>query len=167
MVTYLSAVLSGTAEPFWPHCVLISISVLASFAVAGGIIFESPKYSPATHRVATWLVIGGVAVEALCMVSLFAFDEAISSAQQEKIIALETKLAPRTLSRVSDNTERGLEGLLSDRRGVLHALKSNRGEKALRILEHSAALTESLPPDVFQLLFRDRCGVHPRRHHRT
>jgi hypothetical protein len=98
MLAYLSAVLSGTAEPFWPHLVLISVSVAASFAVAGGIIFESPKYSPAIHRIATSLVIGGVAVEALCMVCLFVVDEAISSAQQVKIIALETKLAPRSLS---------------------------------------------------------------------
>src|SRR5436190_18147972 len=36
---------------------------------------------------------------------------------------------------------RGLEGLLSDRREAL--LKSNRGEKALRILDHSAARTGS------------------------
>jgi hypothetical protein len=47
-------------------------------------------------------------------------------------------------------TTRGLEGLLSDRRGALHAFKSNRREKALRILERSAAPTESLPPDVYQ-----------------
>jgi hypothetical protein len=94
MLTYLSEILSGTAEPFWPHCVLISISVVASFAVAAGILLESPKYSAAVHRVAVWLVICGVAVEALCMISLFVFDEAISSAQQSKIIALETQIAP-------------------------------------------------------------------------
>ena len=108
MPTYLSAVFDGTAEPFWLHFILILVSVAASFGVAGGIILESPKYSSAIHRVATWLVIGGVAIEALCMVSLFVFDEAISSAQQLKIISLEERLAARRLSdkQVSNMTDR-------------------------------------------------------------
>jgi hypothetical protein len=39
-----------------------------------------------------------VVVEAACTIFLFVFDEGISSAQQSKILVLETRLAPRTLS---------------------------------------------------------------------
>jgi hypothetical protein len=85
--------LSGTAEPFWPHFVLLSVSIIAAFAVGFGILLESPKYSAAVHRVATWLVLGGIAVESACTVFLFVFDERISDAQQSKIAALETRLA--------------------------------------------------------------------------
>jgi hypothetical protein len=98
MLTYLSDFPSGTADPFWPHVILLSVSVVASFAVGAGIIFEAPKYSEFVHRVAIGLIIAGVVIEAACTIFLFVFDEGISSAQQSKIIALETKLAPRTLS---------------------------------------------------------------------
>jgi hypothetical protein len=98
MLTYLSNFFSGGVDPLWPHVALLTVSVLASFAVAGGIIFESPKYSTSVHRIATWLVIGGVAIEALCTIVLFVFDEGISGAQQDKIIALESRLAARTLT---------------------------------------------------------------------
>jgi hypothetical protein len=79
---YLSSLLPDTSWPFWPHFWLPAVSVLASFAVAGGIIFESSEYSAPVHRVAKWLVIGGVAVEAVCTVCLFVFDERISGSQQ-------------------------------------------------------------------------------------
>jgi hypothetical protein len=105
MLTYFNAVLSGEAEPFWPHVILLSVSIMAAFAVGFGILLESPKYSAAVHRIATWLVLGGIAVESLCTVFLFVFDESISSKQQStiesqnsQIIALETRLAPRHLS---------------------------------------------------------------------
>jgi hypothetical protein len=71
---------------------------VAGAAVGVGIIFEASEYSASTHRVAKWLVIGGVFVESLCTIALFVFDEGISGAQQSKIIALEQRLAPRTLS---------------------------------------------------------------------
>ena len=111
MLTYLNSFFSGDVDPLWPHIVLLTASVLASFAVGGGIIFESPKYSEAVHRVATKLVIIGVVVEAICTIVLFVFDEGISSkqqstieAQQKKVIALEERLAARTISK-SQSTE--------------------------------------------------------------
>jgi hypothetical protein len=104
MLTYLSAVLPDTSWPFWPHFWLLSVSVVASFAVGAGIIFESAEYSASVHRVATWLVLGGIAVESLCTIVLFVFDEDISRDQQSKIeaqqatiISLEKRLAPRHL----------------------------------------------------------------------
>jgi hypothetical protein len=53
-----------------------------------------------------------------------------------------------------DRRSSALEGLLSERTGVLHALQSNRGGKALRILGALSGGTESLPPDVYQAPFR-------------
>ncbi len=102
MLTYISRFWLGGFEPFWPHIVLLSSSVVASLAVGAGIIFERPKYSPSVHRVAFWLVVGGVVIEAICTIFLFVFDEGISGAQQStiraqqrKIIALEGQIAPR------------------------------------------------------------------------
>ena len=97
MLTYLNTVWAGDAAPFWPHFVLLSLSVLAGIAVAAGIIFESPRYPSSVHRIAIWLVISGVAVESFCTISLFVFDERISLAQQDKIADLEQKLAARVL----------------------------------------------------------------------
>src|SRR4029077_19635229 len=54
MLTYLSAALSVGVSPFWPHLILLSVSVLAGVAVGAGIIFEAPEYSAATHRKAKW-----------------------------------------------------------------------------------------------------------------
>src|ERR1700724_2043035 len=85
MLTYLSHFFSGEVDPGWPHGILLSATVLASFAVAAGILLERPKYSESVHRVATWLVLSGVAVEAFCTIVLFVFDEGISNAQQDKI----------------------------------------------------------------------------------
>lgn len=98
ITTYVSRFWSGGFEPFWPHVVLLSLSVLASIAVGAGILLERPKYSATVHRVAFWLVVGGIVVEAACTIFLFVFDEGISTSQQDKIISLETRLAPRGLS---------------------------------------------------------------------
>jgi hypothetical protein len=98
MLAYFSAVWAGEADPLWPHVVLLSVSIISAFTVGAGILLESPKYSDSVHRVATWLVLGGIAVESLCTVLLFVFDERVSGAQQSKIIALETRIAPRILT---------------------------------------------------------------------
>ncbi|MFZ1964848.1 MAG: hypothetical protein WAU78_15520 [Roseiarcus sp.] len=84
-LTYVSAFISGTMDPLWPHVGLLSVSVAASVAVGAGIIFEGQKYSPYVHRVAFWLVVVGIVFEAVCTIFLFVFDEGISSAQQSRI----------------------------------------------------------------------------------
>jgi hypothetical protein len=113
MLTYLSALFSGTTEPFWPHLILISGSVLAGIAVGAGILLESNEYSTSVHRLANWLVIVGVVIESVCTVCLFVFDEGISGAQQSKIIALETKHLDRSkiLEPWSKNLSRSLARL--------------------------------------------------------
>jgi hypothetical protein len=92
MVTYVSAFFSGSVDPFWPHFILIGLTVLGGIAVGAGIITESEKWS-----VATVLVVIGVATEAIFTIILFRFDEGISLAQQEKIIFLESEIAPRRI----------------------------------------------------------------------
>lgn len=91
MFTSASKFFSGELDPFWPHVVLLSVAVLASIAVGAGIIFERPKYSAAVHRIAFWLVVSGIAIEAVCTIFLFVFDEGISQAQQNKIISLSAR----------------------------------------------------------------------------
>jgi hypothetical protein len=83
------------------HVYLLAGDVLATIAVGAGIVLE---HGPADVRqVANRLVIWGVVAETLCSLALFTFDEGISGAQQSKIIALETRLAPRFISEESRN----------------------------------------------------------------
>jgi hypothetical protein len=93
----MSGFFSGSADPFWPHVILLTVAILASFAVAGGIVLENPKAT-----IANVLVVGGVAIEAVCTVLLFGFDEGISGAQQSKIIDQQAQIirltTPRNLS---------------------------------------------------------------------
>jgi hypothetical protein len=104
MLTYASGFISGDLNPFWPHFILLSLSVLASIVVAFGIIFESPKFEEATHRIAMWLVIVGVAIEAVCTICLFVFDEGISRRQNGEIIRLRQQVANRDLSEEETKT---------------------------------------------------------------
>jgi hypothetical protein len=82
---------------FFAHCLLIGGEVLATVAVGLGILWEAPEQPKERHLIATRLVIWGIVFETLCSVGLFAFDEAISHVQQEKIIAL----SPRELDSIS------------------------------------------------------------------
>jgi hypothetical protein len=84
----MNSLLAGSVDAFWPHAVLLSLSVFAGIAVGAGILLERPKYSAAVPRVATWLVIAGVAIESVCTICLFVVDEGISLRQQNEIISL-------------------------------------------------------------------------------
>jgi hypothetical protein len=76
----VSEFFSGSLDPRWPHAILLSVAIIASFAVAVGIVMESPHWS-----IANALVIGGVVLEAICTLLIFGFDEGISSRQQSFI----------------------------------------------------------------------------------
>jgi hypothetical protein len=92
VLTYLGAVWLGEANPPWPHVVLLSFGILAAFTVGIGILLESPKYSTSLHNLATWLVLGGIAIESLCTVQLFVFDERISARQDSIIISQQSRI---------------------------------------------------------------------------
>jgi hypothetical protein len=89
---------------------LLGVAVAGSIAVAVGIIFEFPETPSRKQRIATRLVIIGVTVEAIFTVLLFIFDEGISTAQQSKIISLETQIAPRTLDKSQFDAIASLKG---------------------------------------------------------
>ena len=88
---YLSTVWSGSENSLWPHLALVPASALAGIAVGFGIVLERPKYTARVHRVAFWLVVGGVVFEFVCTISLFVVDERISAAQQSTIVRLESQ----------------------------------------------------------------------------
>lgn len=96
---FIQNVLSGSTDAGPTHAWLIGICILGSLAVAFGIILESWPPESCKAVIATVLVISGVILEGTFTVVLFVYDEAISSKQQSKIIALETRLAPRVLSK--------------------------------------------------------------------
>jgi hypothetical protein len=95
---YVTALWSGTAEPFWPHAVLIMGGILAGILVGIGILLDIPEHPAPKQRIAFWVVMIGIIIEPICTLGLFKFDEAISQQQQEKIISLEERLLPRNLS---------------------------------------------------------------------
>lgn len=72
------------------HVNLLGLAAISTWCVAKGIIWESST-NAAVKIVAERLVIWGVVAEMLCSVALFAFDEGISTALQERI-------APRRVS---------------------------------------------------------------------
>ena len=93
---YIDQFLSGGVEPATPHLVLVWAVVIGGVAVGVGIIWEA-KRSGHLWTIPTALVFVGIVVEAAATVILFEFDEGISHNQQSKIIALETRLAPRSI----------------------------------------------------------------------
>lgn len=101
MYSHMSEFFSGTLDPRLPHAVLISASIVASLAVWLGIVLEAERF----WSIPTMCVTFGVAIEAVCTILLFGFDEGISSAQRStistqrgEIITLERRLAARTLT---------------------------------------------------------------------
>jgi hypothetical protein len=101
MLTYFSVLFSGDSDAL--RISLLVGAVVGGLAVGIGIFWESHKLT-----LATALVLLGVVVEAICTIFLFVIDEGISRAQQSTIIALENRLAARSLSDVqaADITER-------------------------------------------------------------
>jgi hypothetical protein len=98
MLAYFSAVLSGDEDAL--RSALLFGSVFGGVLVGVGVIWEAKKLDAATATVFV-----GIVLEAACTIFLFVTDEGISrrqqsiiEAQQSKIIALEIKLAPRTIS---------------------------------------------------------------------
>jgi len=79
--------------------------VLSTVAVGFGIVWENGPSD--VRKVADRLVLWGIVAETLCSVALFTFDESVSSAQQSKIIALETRIADRYLDWHSDRLLKG------------------------------------------------------------
>ncbi len=88
--TYISQFFSGGVDPSGPHFWLISLTVVGGVFVAAGIICEEWR---AGHlwSLTTMLVVLGIVIEAGATIVLFEFDEGISRAQQDRIIALSAR----------------------------------------------------------------------------
>jgi len=142
--------------------VLICVSIAAGLAVGAGIVLESPKYSARVHALATRLVIVGVVVESLCMVLLFTIDEAISGAQQSKIIALEAKLTPRALSAEQEANITKATHLFSGQKYVLFVALGDKPSALLCEINKSLedAGWKSIPPTaaVVDITVGTACG---------
>lgn len=109
-ITILGVVITDHTA-FMVHVYLLAGDVLATIAVGAGIVWEHG--TPDVRAVANRLVIWGVVAETLCSVALFSFDETVSSAQQSKIIALETEIAPRKLTKEQYDALQSLKGRMS------------------------------------------------------
>lgn len=116
----IGAFFSGGISPYWPHAVLIGVSLLGSVAVTWGLIREEKLWS-----VTALLIVGGVIIEALCTLLLFGFDEGISDAQQSEL----TKADRALVAEIERNT---LRGLTKDQYEAIQSLKGKLS--AVRIL---------------------------------
>jgi len=76
---------------------LLAGDILATIAIGFGIIWEHGP--PDVRVVANRLVIGGVIVETICSALLFVYDANIIGDQNDQIIALERRLAPRVITK--------------------------------------------------------------------
>jgi hypothetical protein len=86
---------------------LLAGDVLATIAVGWGILWEAPEQPIERHRIATWLVIGGIAAETICSISLFAYDEMISQAQQRLIVTATDRATDADFDAAKANTAAG------------------------------------------------------------
>jgi hypothetical protein len=136
------------SHPSFTHALLLGGDFVASGFVAWGIIWENPKRKPWQHTVGERLVIMGVVFEAMFNLALFAFDETISHAQQAKIIALETEIAPRDLS---DDQIDNLKTLLNGKtHEILHIYSATDPEsqmyaQTLMMALRNASVSVTLP----------------------
>jgi hypothetical protein len=96
----ISEFLFSNATNAW----LLRGDIVATIAVGVGIFLEAPKNPTLLQRIALWLVVVGVVAETLFSIGLFAYDESVSQAQQDKIIALDERLAARTLTSDDETT---------------------------------------------------------------
>ena len=120
--SFFKAFQHGDLEPTVTHFWLLAGAIVGSIVVAAGIALEAhwPISRMKLRELAGIIfVFFGVAVEALFTIALFMFDEGISSkqqgtisAQQEKIIALETELAPRNWTKEQFDALQTLKGKL-------------------------------------------------------
>ena len=78
MPAFISKFIGGDFDAFWTHVILLGTSIAAEFAVAVGIILETPKEKTVRERVGMVLVIGGVCIGAIFTVLLFVFDEGVA-----------------------------------------------------------------------------------------
>jgi hypothetical protein len=90
----------------WAQITTIISAEISAGCVAAGIVWESAAPCTRRRRVSHRLVIWGVVAEVLFSLALFVSDEIVSGsqlieirAQQDKIVALETRLAPRVLKK--------------------------------------------------------------------
>ena len=90
-LTYFSDLLTGWFGSDLTRTILLTGTFFSEAAVAGGILLKS-SYKTCRNWAAVILVVGGVCAGVFFTLVLFANDESISSAQQSKIIDLETRL---------------------------------------------------------------------------
>jgi len=104
---------SGRLDESSTHWVLIGIIAGAEVSLGVGIWIESPKNKSFLQWLGVALVLAGCIVSALFTVFLLIFDEGISRDQRAKIIVLETRIAPRTISAEQYDEIGKLRGKLS------------------------------------------------------
>jgi hypothetical protein len=110
--SFVHSFLSGDLDAISVHSWLLTCSFLAEIVVGVGILLES-KFKTWKERVAAICVMSGIIAGFAATFLLFIFDEAISRVQQSKIdeqqsvikdqqskiVALETRLSPRSLTK--------------------------------------------------------------------
>ena len=77
---------------------LFALYVVATIGVIAGVYFEADRFSEPTKQRGRQLLLSALAAETLFGMGIFALDGRIGQIQRGEIIALETKLAPRSLS---------------------------------------------------------------------
>jgi hypothetical protein len=103
-------VLSGTSDELVTHKVLIWTSLVGEVLVSIGILLEIERPLNLKKILSFAAVIIGVVISAAGTLLLLNFDEAISGAQQSKIIALETRIAPRVVEKEQYDAIQTLRG---------------------------------------------------------
>lgn len=112
VIAYFNAFVDGELDSFSTHAALIGVIAVAEISLGIGIWLESPRKKEFREWLGLTLVLGGCVISVIFTVLLLIFDEGISRGQKaridaeqtviqrqnKEIIALEKRLAPRSLT---------------------------------------------------------------------
>jgi hypothetical protein len=76
---------------------LLQTEIATAVLLGLGIVFESNRYPESVHSRVFWFVVIGVTLETIFSILLFVSEESISSLQNNTIIELTARLAPRRI----------------------------------------------------------------------
>ncbi len=89
----------GTDQLDWiKNWLLLPSYVVAAVFVTLGVYLEKKEFEESTHKIGWRMLVGSLGIEIVLTIFIFAVDARISALQRNEIIALQKRLAPRSLT---------------------------------------------------------------------
>lgn len=145
MSTFFNAFVSGELSPLLTHAILLGGAIAAEFAVAAGIILESPKNKTFREWLGLGLVFGGVLISSIFTISLFVFDEGVSDTQRSELKVAELQLADAVKTAANAQKDAALANERAAEIMKATAWRRIEPEAAQKLSEALAAIPAAVP----------------------